>query len=669
MKNFSNEWEKITSDKFKLDIVRHCHIEFINDEEPKQKTFNNVSVFNEKETQIISNEIEKLLDMAVLKIVQPEEGQYFSPIFIRPKKNGEYRMILNLKKLNKFVEYHHFKMDTFENAIKLVTRNCYMASIDLRHAYYSVPIAEEHQKFLCFQWEGKIYQYTCLPNGISSAPRLFTKLMKPVYAKLRNLGYINAGYIDDSLLCGDSVEECSNNVKETVKLMSKLGFHIHKDKSVFKPTKQIIFLGNIIDTENMIVFLTEEKKLNIVTECTKLLNTNTAKIRQVASVIGLIVSSFSAVEYGKLFYRNIENEKILALEKSKGNFDNDMFISNEMKVDLKWWIENVKHEVRHITHGNPEITIQTDASLQGWGAVLDKAEIGGRWHFSESQHHINYLELLAIYLALKSFLHLIKNKHIKIVTDNSTAVSYINNMGGTKSKDCNRVSKDIWMLCRHHRIWLTCTHIAGALNIKADMKSRIFDDQLEWKLDEHVFKKLCTTWDKPGIDLFASRLNNQVKMYCSWKPDPKCSYVNAFSLNWGEFNFIYLFPPFSLLSRCICKLREDNAKGIVIAPLWLTQSWFPRLMELLTDNPIVLPKTKNLLSLHHSQLPHPLYRKLVMIACRVSGKISENKAFQKEQPTFLSSLGNQEPENSIKDIYKNGFSTVVKNALITFKIL
>jgi len=97
--------------------------------------------------------------------------------------------------------------------LKSLEKNCYMASIDLRHAYYSVPVATEHQKFLRFQWKGKIYQYTCLSNGISSAPRLFTKLTKPVYSKLRTLGFTNIGYIDDSLLCEDSVEECSNNVQ------------------------------------------------------------------------------------------------------------------------------------------------------------------------------------------------------------------------------------------------------------------------------------------------------------------------------------------------------------------------------------------------------------------------------------------------------------------------
>jgi len=80
-----------------------------------------------------------------------------------------------------------------------------------------------------------------LPIGISSAPRIFTKLMKPVYSKLRAFGFVNVGYIDDSLLCGDSIEACEKNVRETVKLLSSLGFVIHLDKSVFQPTKKFVF--------------------------------------------------------------------------------------------------------------------------------------------------------------------------------------------------------------------------------------------------------------------------------------------------------------------------------------------------------------------------------------------------------------------------------------------
>ena len=62
---------------------------------------------------------------------------------------------------------------------------CYMASVDLRDAYYSVPIAKEHQRYLIFVWQGNPYQFTCLAQGLFSAARLFTKLMKPVFLFLK----------------------------------------------------------------------------------------------------------------------------------------------------------------------------------------------------------------------------------------------------------------------------------------------------------------------------------------------------------------------------------------------------------------------------------------------------------------------------------------------------
>lgn len=92
-------------------------------------------------------------------------------------------MILNLKKFNESVEYHHFKMDSFEKSLSLTKKKrMFLATLDLRHAYYSVHMAEEHQKYLCFRWKDKILQYTCLPNGLASAPRLFTNIMKPFFS-------------------------------------------------------------------------------------------------------------------------------------------------------------------------------------------------------------------------------------------------------------------------------------------------------------------------------------------------------------------------------------------------------------------------------------------------------------------------------------------------------
>ena len=107
--------------------------------------------FTEEQTKLVDLEIEKLLNKDVIVPCACEEGEFVSSIFTRPKKDGTLRMILNLKSLNKFVTYHHFKMDTIWTAIRLMTPGCYMASIDLKDAYYSVPIHTDFQKYVKFQ--------------------------------------------------------------------------------------------------------------------------------------------------------------------------------------------------------------------------------------------------------------------------------------------------------------------------------------------------------------------------------------------------------------------------------------------------------------------------------------------------------------------------------------
>ena len=79
-------------------------------------------------------------------------------------------------------------MDTLYTIIKLVEKDCFMASIDLKDAYYSVPIAASYRKYLKFSWKGSLYQFTCLPKGLSCGPRKFTKLLKPALSDLHFKG-------------------------------------------------------------------------------------------------------------------------------------------------------------------------------------------------------------------------------------------------------------------------------------------------------------------------------------------------------------------------------------------------------------------------------------------------------------------------------------------------
>ena len=178
--SFLREWKDLTSDPVILDIVQHCHLDIDVDAVGHLFVHELAYKFTLGEQAIIRGEIRKLLELKVIVHTHRQKEQIISPIFLRPKKDGGYRMVLNLKELNKHIPYKHFKMENFEQAIRLVHSGDYLASVDLRHAYYTVKVAEEQQQFLCFKWEDNIYQFTCLPSGISEGPRIFTKLMKPV---------------------------------------------------------------------------------------------------------------------------------------------------------------------------------------------------------------------------------------------------------------------------------------------------------------------------------------------------------------------------------------------------------------------------------------------------------------------------------------------------------
>jgi len=240
-----------------------------------------------------------MLSKGIVKMSSHEQDEFISPIFLTPKSDGSFRLILNLKKLNESTPHIHFKIDTVESVLLLVTKDCFMAKIDIKDAYYSVKIHSDYQKYLKFIIDGKLLQFTCLPNGLSSGPRKFTKLLKPALSTLRLQHIIASSYFDDLITLASSFNKCFGNVKKTVELLDSLGFVVHPTKSVFYPCQQIEYLGFLIDSCNMTVRLTTAKKEKILNYCNFIL-TNNITIRQVAKLLGLFSSSFTGVRFGKL---------------------------------------------------------------------------------------------------------------------------------------------------------------------------------------------------------------------------------------------------------------------------------------------------------------------------------------------------------------------------------
>jgi len=378
LRNFLAQWEGLSSNSVILQYVTEVQIEFKGDIMPRQ-SYHRPSIFNAKEQAIVQAEIDKLITKGVAVPSSPEKGAFVSTIFLRPKKDGSHRTILNLKQFNEFVEYHHFKMDTLETTISMMKPGCYMASVDLKDAYYMVPIDFSRQKFLTFCFDGQYFQYTRLPNGLASAPRIFTKLLKLVYSALQGAGHLSSGYIDDSYLQGDTFQECHVNVVDTTTMFMRLGFFVHPEKSMFVLSQRLTFLGFDLDSVHMTVVPTAAKIKKLCASCNSLLQKTTPTIRQVAEAISTLVSNFPGAEFRPLHYRHLERDKYKALGANKGDFLSIMRLSPPALTELQWWLANATRLKRNICYGNPNVII--NPTPQSWAgglyAVKERRKVDG----------------------------------------------------------------------------------------------------------------------------------------------------------------------------------------------------------------------------------------------------------------------------------------------------
>ena len=169
-----------------------------------------------------------------------------------------------------------------------------------------------------------------------------------------------------------------------------------------------------------------------------------------------------------------------------------------------------------------------------------------------------------------------------------------------------------------------------------------------------------------SMDLFASRLNRQLPRFASWHPDPDAEIVNAFSILWNR-EYYYLFPPDSLISRCLRKIQEEQTECVMVVQLWPTQIWYSVILGMLIDNPVVLRvHKKQLLTLPNTSKIHPLEHQIRLMACRLSGNNIQVLEFLKKQPTSSLRLGGRGPKNNMLHSSKDGMCSVIKGKLIYF---
>jgi hypothetical protein len=186
-------WKRITQDPWVLQVVQGYQLELLST--PVQQNWHPLRVSLSHQA-VLNQEVQALLDKRAVHQVQNNDSTGFtSSLFVVPKKdggNGGNRPEFETPK--PILVYEHFKMEGIHMLRDLLRKGDYLVTIDLKDVYLTVPIWKGHQKYLRFLWKDTMLEFACLPFGLATAPRVFTKLMKPVVAMLRQRG-VHPNYI------------------------------------------------------------------------------------------------------------------------------------------------------------------------------------------------------------------------------------------------------------------------------------------------------------------------------------------------------------------------------------------------------------------------------------------------------------------------------------------
>ena len=370
--------------------------------------------------------------------------------------------------------------------------------------------------------------------------------------------------------------------------------------------------------------------------------------------------------------RHLQQVQIRAVRKGL-SYNSPVIIDHHARSELTWWIENLRIlKGKPIKTNPPDLIIFSDAAKTGgWGAECKGTVTGGQWTAEEDQLHINQQEMIAADLAIRTFTTLHPTaKNIHLMVDNTTALSYLVKMGGTKNQDMTLRAKSLWAYLLKKGIQLSVEYLPSTLNVAADTQSRNVTDWSEWKLNPAVFQKICSAIGQPDIDLFASRTSHQMIPYVSLKPDPVCIKVDAMQHLWIHW-FPYAFPPFNMIGRVLKKAQREGLQGmIIITPIWITQTWYPLLLNMAAGVPLLLPQREDIL-----RDPLGGYHQLVLNgslqlgAWIVSGQVKITRAFRSELRNYSTNLDPGEPELTTTQPGRNLVAGVVEGKLIPFALL
>ena len=330
-----------------------------------------------------------LMKGAIKRVTNVRSLGFYSRLFLVPKKTGDLRPVIDLSTLNHHMVVPHFKMETQGSVRSAIRSQEWAVSIDIRDTYLHVPMHQAVRKYLRFVVNKKVYQFTCLPFGLATSPREFTKLLRPVVSLLRQQGVKLHVYLDDWLIRADTPEEAQLHSQTTIKVLQFFGWIINFKKSDLTPSQDFQFIGMQFNTRRFTVAPLPKMRIKVQSVLQHWMANPNITARDLHRLLGMLVFMASLVRRGRLRLRPVQWWAATAWCQRTGNWSDRIQVPQWVLSEVAWWSSPAVLQGLPLAARETEVTLFTDASSSGWGAQLGSHSTQGQWSASHRLCHIN----------------------------------------------------------------------------------------------------------------------------------------------------------------------------------------------------------------------------------------------------------------------------------------
>ena len=405
LKDFWKVWEKYSMHPRIVSLLRNGYALSFKSRPKLVKSPNFLSRYqNPQKEEVLRKSVEEMIQKRAITYVEKAHSPgFYSRLFLVPKPGNKWRPVIDLSLLNHYLRICTFKMETAECIRQSLRQGEWVCSIDIKDAYFHVPIHPSSQKFLRFQTQKGIFQFLALPFGVATAPLEFTMIAKEVKLLASSMGIRMHQYLDDWLIRADSAEQCHTDTQKLISLVQELGWLVNFEKSELVPTQNLDFLGYHFSLTRALVFPTEKKLLKLHEKIVSIKKALFITARQLMSLIGTLACLEKTVPLGRLHLRPFQWH-LKRFWKFPDSLEKTIPVTLDLRKHISWWESR-----QNLLRGSPlhpmesTLSIFTDASQKGWGAHLQQQSLSGLWTEQEQALHINLLEMKAVFLALKGF--------------------------------------------------------------------------------------------------------------------------------------------------------------------------------------------------------------------------------------------------------------------------